>query len=148
MVSEDEQASYLVRYYLQVLASGHVEKCFWHQLLAPGYGLVDNRGEALRKRRAYQAFRTLYTLFSDAQIDGYVEHDNGACALTASCRHGKIMALWSNNRLASVKADGYSYKMDVEGKACASLDSAEVPARSEPCYLLQKPLEMTGSANE
>ena len=48
-VGESEQLCYLVRYFLLALASGSVAACFWHQLIAPGYGLIDNRGWHLAK---------------------------------------------------------------------------------------------------
>jgi hypothetical protein len=58
-VSEEEQADFLVRYYVPVLASGLVEKVFWWQLAAPGYGLVDTRENPWRRRPAFAAFREL-----------------------------------------------------------------------------------------
>lgn len=56
-VGEEEQADYLVRYYLQALGTGAVERVFWWQMIAKGYGLVDPVG--LRRRPAFDAFRTL-----------------------------------------------------------------------------------------
>jgi len=40
-VSLEDQADFLVRYYLLALASGVVKNIYWHQLIAPGYGLID-----------------------------------------------------------------------------------------------------------
>ena len=57
-VGESEQLRYLVRYFLLALASGSVAACFWHQLVAPGYGLIDNRGGTLRKRPARPSYKT------------------------------------------------------------------------------------------
>jgi hypothetical protein len=58
-VSESEQADYLVRYYILCLASGHIERIYWWQLVAPGYGLIDSRGKEWRKRPSYYAYKTL-----------------------------------------------------------------------------------------
>ena len=52
-VGEKEQALYLIRYYLLMIASGKVFKCYMHQLIAPGYGLIDDVDGVLRKRDAY-----------------------------------------------------------------------------------------------
>ncbi|HWM92929.1 MAG TPA: lipopolysaccharide kinase InaA family protein [Thermoanaerobaculia bacterium] len=56
-VGEQEQADYLVRYYLLALGTGAVERVFWWQMIAKGYGLVDPVG--LRRRPAFDALRTL-----------------------------------------------------------------------------------------
>ena len=64
-MNEEEQADFLVRYGVLVLASGLAEKIFWWQLVAPGYGLVDSRETPWRKRSAFAAFRTLV-----ARLDG------------------------------------------------------------------------------
>ncbi len=64
-VGEEEQADFLVRYYVLALASGLAEKVFWWQLVAPGYGLVDSRDTPWRRRPSFAAFRTLV-----ARLDG------------------------------------------------------------------------------
>jgi tRNA A-37 threonylcarbamoyl transferase component Bud32 len=56
-VGEDEAADYLARYYLLALGTGAVERVFWWQMIAKGYGLVDPA--ELRRRPAFHAFRTL-----------------------------------------------------------------------------------------
>jgi hypothetical protein len=59
-VDETTQADYLARFYLLALATGQVERIFWWQLVARGYGLVDPepRGD-LRRRPAFHALATL-----------------------------------------------------------------------------------------
>ena len=66
-VSEEDYASFMVRYYLLSYASQRVETIFWHQLIAPGYGLVDNRN-GIRKRSAYYAFKTLHNFLKDTHF--------------------------------------------------------------------------------
>ncbi|MEM6701377.1 MAG: lipopolysaccharide kinase InaA family protein [Acidobacteriota bacterium] len=58
-VGEDEQADYLVRYYVLVLATGLVERVFWWQPIAKGYGLIDPTGDSLRRRPSFYALRDL-----------------------------------------------------------------------------------------
>jgi hypothetical protein len=65
-VDEEAQASYLVRYYLLTLATQQVRTAYWHQLVAPGYGLIDNR-DGIRKRPAYRALKTLIAMTGDAE---------------------------------------------------------------------------------
>lgn len=56
-VGEQEQADYLVRYFLLALGTGAVERVFWWQMIAKGYGLVDPVG--LRRRPSFEAFRNM-----------------------------------------------------------------------------------------
>jgi len=58
-VSEEKQADYLVRYYVLCLACGFVERIYWWQLVAPGYGLVDSRESVWRKRPSFHALRII-----------------------------------------------------------------------------------------
>ena len=58
-VDEAHQADYLARYVLLALASGHVERIYWWQLAAKGYGLVDPAPEGARTRPAFDSLRTL-----------------------------------------------------------------------------------------
>lgn len=58
-VSETEQADYLVRYYILCVASGFVERVYWWQLVAPGFGLVDSRGKEWRRRPSFSSMKTM-----------------------------------------------------------------------------------------
>jgi tRNA A-37 threonylcarbamoyl transferase component Bud32 len=65
-VDEGPQADYLVRYYLLTLGTGLVERVFWWQVVARGYGLVDPADPASPRRRP--SFRALQTLVRE--LDG------------------------------------------------------------------------------
>ena len=76
-VSEDEQADYLVRYYVICLASGLIESVCWWQLVAPGYGLVDSRaGESAsgdgpwRRRPSWFALKTMVAELAGSEFAG------------------------------------------------------------------------------
>lgn len=62
-VDEGTQADYLTRYYLLALTSGAVERVYWWQLVARGYGLATVEGTeddgALRRRPSFLALATL-----------------------------------------------------------------------------------------
>lgn len=69
-VGEEEQADYLVRYYLLALGTGAVERVFWWQMIAKGYGLVDPVGPGnLRRRPAFEAFRTLIRELDGSRLE-------------------------------------------------------------------------------
>lgn len=66
-VSEDEYADYMLRYMLIAICSGMVERVVWWQLVAHGYGIVDDMpGGGLRKRPAFYALKTFLSWAGDA----------------------------------------------------------------------------------
>jgi len=49
----------MLQYFETAKKSGKISKVFWHQLIAPGYGLVDNRDGKIRKTEAFYKFKEL-----------------------------------------------------------------------------------------
>ena len=74
-VTEGEQADFLVRYYLLALAGGLIERVYWWQLVAPGYGLVDSREALWRARPAHAALRTLVGMVAGSTFTGATIED-------------------------------------------------------------------------
>lgn len=70
-VSEEDYANYLVRYHLLAFASQHASSVYWHQLIAPGYGLIDNREGVIRKRNAFSAYKTMVEQLREGSLVGY-----------------------------------------------------------------------------
>ncbi len=66
-VSEELYADYMLRYYLLAFASQQVDSVSWHQLIAPGYGLVDNR-EGIKKRSAYKTYKFMIQTLKNAEF--------------------------------------------------------------------------------
>jgi len=66
-VSEELYADYMLRYYLLTFATQQVDSVSWHQLIAPGYGLVDNR-KGIRKREVYDVYKYMYKTLKNAQF--------------------------------------------------------------------------------
>ncbi len=66
-VDLETYALYMVQYYLLTLTTGMVDRVYWHQLIASGYGLIDNR-EGLKKYPAFEAFKTMVRLLKDARL--------------------------------------------------------------------------------
>jgi len=58
-VSEDIYSKYMIEYYDIAKKTAKIQKVFWHQLIAPGYGLVDNRDGKIRKTEAFYAFKKM-----------------------------------------------------------------------------------------
>ncbi len=66
-ISEDLYADFMLRYYLLAFASQQVDSISWHQLIAPGYGLVDNR-ESIKKREAFYTYKYMVKTLKNAQF--------------------------------------------------------------------------------
>ncbi len=58
-VSEKIYNKYMLEYFDIALKSKKIEKVYWHQLIAGGYGLVDNRDDKIRKTKAFYSFKKL-----------------------------------------------------------------------------------------
>jgi hypothetical protein len=69
-VSEEDQANYLVRYFIICLASGLVGRIYWWQLVSPGYGLIDSREKMWRKRPGYHALSQMVRLLEGSRFEG------------------------------------------------------------------------------
>lgn len=66
-VDLETHANYMLRYYLLAFASQQVDFVSWHQLIAPGYGLVDNR-DGIKRHPAFLTFKFMYNRLKDAQF--------------------------------------------------------------------------------
>jgi len=66
-VSEELYADFMLRYHLLSFASQQVDSVSWHQLIAPGYGLIDNR-DGIKKYPAYQTYKFMVENLQDAQF--------------------------------------------------------------------------------
>jgi len=94
-VSEEEQANYLVRYFMLCLASGFIERIYWWQLVAPGYGLIDSRKKKWRKRPSFNALKTMVSLLERSTFIGKIPHPE---AMIFSFCKGKnnFVVCWTN----------------------------------------------------
>jgi len=65
-VNEEDYANFMARYYLLSIASGRIETIYWHQLIATGYGLIDDRLEK-KQRKSFLVFKTMVKILKDAK---------------------------------------------------------------------------------
>jgi len=78
-VGEEEQADFLVRYYLLTLGTGLVERVYWWRLIARGYGLVAPASDdSLRRRPSWYAMRTMIERLDGAAFHGPLPTPTGA----------------------------------------------------------------------
>lgn len=89
-VDEDTQASYLVRYYLLALCTGWVERVYWWQLVARGYGLIAPQDDgSLVCRPSYRALATLAAQLAGADFHGALATSPGAYLYDFRDREGR-----------------------------------------------------------
>ncbi|MEM7052315.1 MAG: lipopolysaccharide kinase InaA family protein [Acidobacteriota bacterium] len=72
-VSEEVQAHYLTRYFLLAFGTGLVERIFWWQLVARGYGLTTEEDGVLRRRPSFHALAFLERELRHGQLVGPLE---------------------------------------------------------------------------
>lgn len=132
-VSLEKQADYLVRYYLLALATGVVKNVYWHQLIAPGYGLIDNREDKLIKYPAYQAFKTMLQQLQGASLKSFT-HDNDLYEATFS-NHVKV--IWSTSLEKSTMNINKNTKVFMrDGDEMVVSDKVSI--NGSPIYLIEK----------
>jgi len=95
-VSEEDYSDYMVRYHLLAFASQRVSSVYWHQLIAPGYGLIDNREGILRKRSAFEAYKVMLSHLSDAQFIDF-NYRSDEYNLICSTPRGELHITWTLN---------------------------------------------------
>jgi len=66
-VDLESYANFMLRYYLLAFASQQVDSLSWHQLIAPGYGLVDNR-DGIEKYPAFESYKFMFASLKEAQF--------------------------------------------------------------------------------
>ena len=136
-VGEREQLFFLVRYYLIALATGSVAAVFWHQLIAPGYGLVDNRDGIVRKRPAFHGFETLCRLFNGADIEAFARQESlGYYQLTARRDGMEILALWCCGRETTVAMPPSKQAIDIEGRPMSAAAGQPIAIGESVVYLV------------
>ncbi len=100
-VGEDEQADYLVRYYLLALGTGLVERVFWWRLIARGYGLVSPESDgSLRRRPSWYALKTLVDQVNGAECLGPLPAPEGSFLYHFAMNDHELVVGWSVNERA------------------------------------------------
>jgi len=61
-VSEEDYTKYMLEYHDIIKKTKKIKRVYWHQLIAPGYGLVDNRDGKIRKMPSFEAYKKMITV--------------------------------------------------------------------------------------
>ncbi len=112
-VNETEYMAYMVRYYLLAAATGQVTTVYWHQLIAPGYGLIDNR-DGIRRREAFTAFGFMNTLLAPTRFKRMVREGEVYKALFVNGSR-QITALWCNGTSRNIDIPVTAQRFSITG---------------------------------
>ena len=129
-VDEDTYTNYMLRYYFLTFASQRVHAVFWHQLIAPGYGLVDNHN-GINKRSAYMAFKTMQHYLKDAN---FLRLSIERQFYTLQCTYlDKILfVMWSLDEKIYFIDEG----MQAFTRDGHSINEGEIIIKGEPIYVV------------
>jgi tRNA A-37 threonylcarbamoyl transferase component Bud32 len=98
-VGEEEQADYLLRYFLLTLGTGYVERVFWWRLIARGYGLISPSSDgSLRRRSSWYTLRNMIDQIEGATFTGPLAAPAGAFLYHFTRRGDEIIVGWSVRR--------------------------------------------------
>lgn len=137
-VDEEEQADYLVRYYVLGLCSGWVERIYWWQLVAPGYGLVDSRLPSWRKRPSFLALKTLQRFCRNSVYQGRFLHPRAR--IFNFCQGREMFSIgWCEKEPVS-----YTFPQPIRAVVSRDGEELEVSGRTvrmdgSPKYILFEP---------
>jgi hypothetical protein len=130
-VSEEVYACYMLRYYLLALATKKVQTVFWHQLIAAGYGLVDNR-DKLRKRGAFEVYKTMVFFLQGCEVVRFSKAKD-LYVLTCKKEGRKFDVIWVNNE-KSVELTNFHEVYDMYGTQLTK----EIQISEQPIYAYHK----------
>lgn len=136
-VDEETQADYLVRYFLLSLGTGLLERVFWWQMIARGYGLVDPaEPTALRRRPSFAAFRALLAVLDGARLEDIVVEGPARLYRFRARPGAEVIAAWSASG-GSVRAALPRRPVAVIGRDGQNLpvpDGHEIDLGPSPAY--------------
>lgn len=127
-VDEETAADYLARYYLLALGTGQVERVYWWQLVARGYGLVAPDDDGFRIRPAYRALATLSRL-EGATFLGPLAAPEGAYLYRFREGDREIVVGWSRH-------EALRASLPVPPARAWGRDAEEVPVSGERDVIL------------
>ena len=113
-VDEDTQANYLVRYFILALAAGFVERVYWWQILARGYGLIDVTARGFRRRPSFDALATFVREIEGAWSLGPLATPPSALLYRFQRVDDEVVVGWTT--------DGHAARVQVPGRIVRVID--------------------------
>lgn len=131
-VEEELYADYMLRYYLLAFASQQVDSLSWHQLIAPGYGLIDNRN-GIVFRPAYTVYKTMLKHLKNAQ---FLRMDIKRGYYVFQClADNKLLQIHWSLKPTTIKNQEYFHVLSREGE---TVNEETLKIGSSPLYIYIK----------
>ena len=96
-VDEITYSKFMLRYYLLALSEGIVKTVFWHQLIAAGYGLIDNR-KGLRKRPAFVVFKVMLSMLQLLNLESFTRKKS-LYEISFTNHQKRIKVIWDTKKV-------------------------------------------------
>ncbi len=128
-VSEDMYSDYMLRFHYLAFASQQVDAIAWHQLIAAGYGLVDNR-DSLHKRKAFASYKFMVQTLKNAQFLR-LDIKRGYYILQCLIKEQLLQIHWSLKPTSLLNEASFEVYSS-EGKR---IEDKELTISSDPIYL-------------
>ena len=135
-VGEEEQADYLVRYYLLTLGTGLVERVYWWRLIARGYGLIAPASDgSLRRRPSWYAMQTMIRHLEGATFIGPLPAPDGAYLYRFTRDSDETVVGWSISPGARAVLPRPAVEaVSRDGEVLPPLDGPEIELGPSPVY--------------
>ena len=133
-VSEEEYARFMLRYYLLAYGSSKIQSVYWHQLIASGYGLVDNRKD-LRKRTAFEVYKVMLNFLQDSELIKYSQSKDLhvlTCKINDK-KNKKLDIIWLSSK-REIPLNEFSEVYDMFGKQLKN----DIKISDHPIYAYHK----------
>jgi hypothetical protein len=135
-VDEETQADFLVRFYLLSLGTGMIERAYWWQLVARGYGLaVTEEDGGVRRRPAFRALANL-----ERQLGGSTFHEphdvgEGGRCYRFTAGGEELAVAWSVGEPRTARLPGEIVSaVGRDGEELAVAGGCEARLTSSPTY--------------
>lgn len=135
-VDEETQADYLVRFYLLALGTGLVERVYWWQLMARGYGLAWEDQGRLVLRPSFRALATLERQLAGGRFVGPMATEMPVRIHHFETSQGDdLMVGWSTGEVTRATLPRRAVEVvDRDGKTLAAPAGPEVELHGSPIY--------------
>lgn len=130
-VSEENQANYLIRYFILCLASGFVERIYWWQLIAPGYGLIDSREKTWRERPGFFAFKHMVDRLEGSVFMKRIPHPKAKIFMFKKGQR-EVAVCWTANSSITYKFFERVHKVE-------NRDGKEIPFKDNTIHVDRSP---------
>jgi len=132
-VSEDEQAMYLVRYYLLAMGSKKIQTVFWFQLISSTFGLTYFKKGKLERRKAFYALKTMINFLTNCTVEKYSNAERLHVLTCTDTKKKKIDIIWIEEE-GSVELKEFNTVFDIYGKQLTK----DIKITNSPIYAFHK----------